>query len=57
MPNELPIPDELLSLIEKREGVDRREAERRDADSDGVSAAADRRTNTDRRQHDRRDQQ
>ncbi len=54
MPNELPIPDELLSLIEKRERDDRREAERRETEPEDSYAGIDRRTETDRRQADRR---
>ncbi len=51
MPNELPLPDELQHLIEKRENDGRRESNRRVAD-DGRNA--DQRGGNDRRQTKRR---
>ena len=53
MSNRLELPDELNSLIEKRESEDRREAERRAAESP-VASDEERRTSSDRRQADRR---
>lgn len=56
MPNRLNIPEELDSLIEKREADDRRQTERRDdqgelAENNGGNDAGseDRRTKSDRR--------
>lgn len=55
MPNELPIPDDLSSLIEKREQSDRRQANRR-SDQEGESADVenDQRSDQDRRHNGRR---
>lgn len=54
MPNELPVPDDLLSLIEKREKDDRRQSERRRPAPDEEYTEIERRTGNDRRQSQRR---
>ncbi|QDT69037.1 hypothetical protein MalM25_19630 [Planctomycetes bacterium MalM25] len=53
MSDRLELPDELASLIEKREQEERREAERR-TESQAVPAEDDRRTGLDRRSQQRR---
>ena len=51
MPNELPLPDELQHLIEKRENDGRRESNRRQS---SVESDLDRRSGDDRRETKRR---
>jgi hypothetical protein len=43
MPNQLPLPDDLNHLIEKRSGQDRRETSRQQEEDDDGKAKADRR--------------
>ena len=55
MANELPVPDELLHLLEKRDATDRRKAERRQDETDAPAPEEERRSGSDRRRQDRRD--
>lgn len=55
MPNELEVPKELLSLIEKREGSERRKKDRRKSPSAALPAGQERRKTKDRRKRTRRD--
>lgn len=65
MPNDLPLPDELAHLLEKRDGDDRRQSDRRDSapvspvtaetEDAGERAAEERRSGYDRRLRKRRD--
>jgi len=57
MPNEIPLPEDLNHLIEKRSGTDRRKQERRHnaaQEQAGQTLEQDRRSLSDRRQQDRR---
>ncbi len=56
MPNELPLPDELMHLLEKRESRDRRTSKRRQAEGDDVDSENGRRKTRDRRKKRRRKQ-
>jgi hypothetical protein len=51
MPNEIPLPDDLKHLVEKRSGEDRRQSDRRPK---SPVTAADRRTSLERRRRTRR---
>ena len=48
MPNEIPIPDDLNLLIEKRENEDRRGVERRSGDQ-SIEVSEERRSGMDQR--------